>query len=76
MIIINTFSLAFSKTYCLFHFKTKICFFSSYFFILTIFGPRKKCNLHANIFFEDFSMELKYLEDIKEIIIGIYCRFS
>ena len=54
MIKINTFSMSFSKTYCLFHFQTEINFFII-FFIWSIFGPRKKkCNLPANIF-EDFS---------------------
>ena len=75
MTIINTFSMAFSKTYCLFHFQTEIFFFPSYFFILAIFGPPKKCNLPANIL-RTFPMELKYPENIKKIINGIYYRFS
>ena len=71
MIKINTFNMAFGTTYCLFHFQTKICCFFSYFFIWSIFGPRKKCNLPANIL-RTFPMELKYPENIKEIINGIY----
>ena len=49
---INTFSMPFSKTYYLFHFKTEIYF--SYFFHMVNIWPPKKCNLSANIF-EDFS---------------------
>ena len=76
MTIINTFSMAFSKTYCLFHFQTEICFLLFIFFhIYNIWPPKKKCILHANIF-RTFSMELKYPENIKEIINGIYYRFS
>ena len=52
MIKINPFSIAFSKTYCLFHFQTEICFFT-YFFHMVNIGPPKKCILPANIF-EDF----------------------
>ena len=54
MLKINTFSLEFSKTYCLFHFETEICFFFFIFFHLNNIRPPKKCNLHANIF-DDFS---------------------
>ena len=75
MSIINTFSMAFSKTYSLFHFQTEICFFSSYFFHINNIWPPKKCNLHANIL-RTFPVELKYPENIKEIINGIYYRFS
>ena len=53
MTIINTFSMAFSKTYCLFYFQTEICFFIHIFSYLQYLAPEKKCNLHANIF-EDF----------------------
>ena len=52
MIKINPFSLAFSKTYRLFHFQTEICFFYIFFHMVNI-GPPKKCILPANIF-EDF----------------------
>ena len=52
MIKINTLSMPFSKTYCLFHFQTEISF--SYFFHMVNIWPPKKCNLPANIF-EDFS---------------------
>ena len=52
MIKINPFSIAFSKTYCLFHFQTEICFFLHIFHMVNI-GPPKKCILPANIF-EDF----------------------
>ena len=75
MIKINTFSMAFSKTYCLLHFQTKICFFFSYFFIWSIFGPRKNA-IRLQILVRTFPMELKYPETIKEIINGIYYRFS
>ena len=71
MIKINTFSMAFDKTYCLFHFQTKICCFFSYFFIWSIFGPRKNA-FCLQIFLRTFPMELKYPENIKEIISGIY----
>ena len=74
MTIINTFSMAFSNTYCLFHFQTEICFFS-YFFIRSIFGPRKNA-IYLRIFLRTFPMEPKYPENIKEIINGIYYRFS
>ena len=69
----NTFSMAVSKTYCLFHFQTEICPFS-YFFIRSIFGPRKNA-IYLRIFLRTFPMELKYPEN-KEIINGIYYRFS
>ena len=49
----NTFSMAVSKTYCLFHFQTEICLFFIFFHMVNIWPP-KKCNLPANIF-EDFS---------------------
>ena len=52
MIKINPFSMAFNKTYCLFHFQTVICFFFIFFHMVNI-GPPKKCILPANIF-EDF----------------------
>ena len=52
MIKINPFSMAFSKTYCLFHFQTEIYFFYIFFHMVNI-GPPKKCILPANIF-EDF----------------------
>ena len=67
---INTFSMAVSKTYCLFHFQIEICLF----FIRSIFGPRKNA-IYLRIFLRTFPMELKYPENIKEIIIGIYYRF-
>ena len=54
MIKINTFSIPFSKTYCLFHFQTEMYFFFFFFFHMVNLWPPKKCNLHANIF-EDFS---------------------
>ena len=53
MIKINTFSMAFSKTYCLIYFQTELCFFNFFFHTNNIWPP-KKINLHANIF-EDFS---------------------
>ena len=74
MIKINTFSMPFRKTYCLFHFKTEIYIFS-YFFIWSIFGPRKNA-ICLRIILRTFPMELKYPENIKEIIIVIYYRFS
>ena len=40
MIKINPFSMAFSKTYCLFHFQTEICFF--YIFNMVNIWPPKK----------------------------------
>ena len=74
MIKINTFSMSFSKTYCLFHFQTEICFFFI-FLIWSIFGPRKNA-IYLRIILRTFPMELKYPENIKEIIYGIYFRFS
>ena len=74
MIKINTFNMAFGKTYCLFHFQTEIYFFHI-FFIWSIFGPRKNA-IYLRIFFRTFPMEQKYPENIKEIINGIYYRFS
>ena len=54
MIKINTFSMSFSKTYCLFHFLTEIYIFFIFFFHMVNIWPPKKCNLPANNF-EDFS---------------------
>ena len=41
MVKINTFSMAVSKTSCLFHFQIEIRFFHIFFFIWSMFGPRK-----------------------------------
>ena len=70
----NTFSMAISKTYCLFHFQNEICIFFIFLHIVNIWPP-KKCNLPANIF-EDFSYGTLISENIKEIINGIYYRIS
>ena len=70
----NTFSMAVSKMYCLFHFQTEICLFS-YIFIWLIFGPQKNA-IYLRIFLRTFPMELRYPENIKEIIHGIYYIFS
>ena len=74
MVKINTFSMAVSKTYCLFHFQTEILF-SIFFFIWSMFGPRKNAYC-LRIFLSTSPMELEYPENIKEIINGIYYRFS
>ena len=63
MMKINTFRMAVSKTYCVFHFKLKYVFFP-YFFIWSMFGP-KKMHFACDIF-EYFSLELAYPENIKE----------
>ena len=70
MIKINTTSMQFSKTDCLFHFQTEIFFFHI-FFIWSIFGPRKNA-ICQRIILRTFPMELKYPENIKEIFNGIY----
>ena len=57
MIKINPFSMAFNKTYCLFHFQTEICFFFFIFFHMVNIGPPKKCILPANIFEDFFSFK-------------------
>ena len=74
MIKINPFSMAFSKTYCLFHFQTEIYFFSYFFHMVNIWPPKNAICLR--IILRTFPMELKYPENIKEIINGIYYRFS
>ena len=74
MIKLNSYSMAFSKTYCLFHFPTEMYFFFIFFHMVNILPP-KKCNLPANIL-RTFPVELKYPENIEEIIDGIYYRFS
>ena len=71
----NTISMAVSKTYCLFYFQTEICLFFHIFSYGQYLAPEKKCNLPVNIF-RTFPMELKYTENIKEIINVIYYRFS
>ena len=64
--------MAFSKTNCLLHFPTEMfVFFLHIFFILTLFGPRKNA-ICMRIFLRTFPMELKYPENIKEIINGTY----
>ena len=50
MVKINTFSMAVSETYCLFHFQTEICFFFFIFFHKVNVWPSKKCILPATIF--------------------------
>ena len=74
MIKINTLSMAFSKTFCLFHFQTKICFFLI-FSHGQYLAPEKNA-ICLQIFLRTFPMELKYPENIKEIINGINYRFS
>ena len=44
MMKINTFSMAVSKTYCLFHFQTEICFF------FIIFHGHGQCLAPKNAF--------------------------
>ena len=73
MIKINPFSMSFNKTYCLFHFQTEIIFF-----ILFSYGQYlapEKMQFACKIF-RTSPLELKYPENIKEIINGIYYRFS
>ena len=57
MVKINTFSMAVSKTYCLFHFQTEYVFFP-YFFIRSMFGPRKNAYC-LRIFLSISPMELE-----------------
>ena len=64
----NTFSMAGSKTYCLFHFQIEICLFS-YFFIWSIFGPRKNA-ICLRLFLRTFPMELKYPQIFKKSLMG------
>ena len=75
MVKTNTFSMAVSKTYCLFHFQTEICLFFHIFSYGQYLAPEKSA-IHLRMFFRTFPMELKYPENIKEIINGIYYRFS
>ena len=70
----NTYSMAVSKMYCLFHFQTEICLFFIFFHTVNIWPPKNA--IYLQIFFTPFPMELKYPENIKEIINGIYYRFS
>ena len=56
MIKINPFSMAFNKTYCLFHFQTEIKKIFIFFHMVNI-GPPKKCILPANIFEDFFSFD-------------------
>ena len=74
MIKINTFSMPFRKTYCLFHFQTEIFFFI--FFSYGQYLAPEKNAICLRILLRTFPMELKYPETIKEIINGIYYRFS
>ena len=62
MVKINTFSMPVSKTYCLFHFQTEICFFS----IWSMFGPRKNAYC-LRIFLSTSPMELEYPKNMKEL---------
>ena len=79
MIKINTFIMAFIKTYCLFHFQTEICYFLRIFHIVNICSPPpphlKKCILPPSILMT-FPMELEYPENIENSLNGIYYRFS
>ena len=74
MTIINTFSMAFSKTNYLFNYQTEICFFLLHIFHFYL-ASEKNANC-MRIFLRTFPMELKYPENIKEVINGIYYRFS
>ena len=67
----NTFSMVVSKTYCLFHFQTEICLFFLFFSYGQYLAPEKNA-IYLLIFLRTFPMELKYPENIKEIINGIY----
>ena len=70
----NTFSMAVSKTYCLFHFQTEICLFFPFFHMINIWPPKNAICLR--IFLRTFPMEFNNPENIKEIINVIYYRFS
>ena len=65
MVKINTFSMAVSKTYCLFHFQTEICFFHI-FFIWSMFGPRKNAYC-LRIFLSTSPLEHEYPKNMKEL---------
>ena len=54
MIKINTFRMAFSKTYCLFHFQTEIYFFFFIFFSYGQYLAPEKMQFACE-YFEDFS---------------------
>ena len=57
------------KRIAYFIFKLKYVFFS-YFFIWSIFGPRKKCNLPANIFEDFYLWNLNILKILKKSLMG------
>ena len=65
MVKINTFSMAVSKTYCLFHFQTEIYFFHI-FFIWSMFGPQKNAYC-LRIILSTSPMELEYPKNMKEL---------
>ena len=75
MVKINTFSMAVSITYCLFHFQTKICFFS-YFSYGQCLALEK--NVYClRIFLSTDPMELEYPKNMKELAEwNLFFKFS
>ena len=64
MVKINTFSVAVSKTYCLFHFQMKYVF--PYFFHMVNVWPSKNAYC-LQIFLSTSPMELEYPKNMKEL---------
>ena len=64
MVKINTFSMAVSKTYCLFHFQTEIFFFSIFFFSYGQCLALEKMHIACT---STSPMELEYPNNMKEL---------
>ena len=68
MIKINTFSMAFDKTYCLFHFQTKICFFFLIFSYGQYLAP-EKMHFACKYFLGLFLWNLNILKILKKSLV-------
>ena len=65
MVKINTFSMAVSKTYCLCHFQTEICFFQMFSYGQCL--ALEKNAYCLRIFLSTSPMELEYPKNMKEL---------
>ena len=66
MVKINTFSMAVSKTYCLLHFQTEICFFHIFFFHMVNVWPSKNA-YRLRICLSTSPMDIEYPKNMKEL---------
>ena len=74
MMKINTFSMTVSKTYCLFHFQTEICFFHIFSFGQCL-APEKML-FACEYFLVLLLLNLNILKTLKNSLNGTFFKFS